>query len=95
MKKSIIIILICALSSCATVSKTYTASGQPAYSLNCSGTARGWDTCLKAAGDLCGTKGYNILDRNSEGTATAQWTTSGFFASQSNERSMLITCGQN
>lgn len=80
------------LTSCATVSKTYTASGEEAYSLNCSGTARGWDKCLKAAGDLCGVKGYKILDRSSEDTASAQFTSHGFFASKSNERSMLIAC---
>ncbi len=92
MKKLILMLCCLLLTSCATVSKTYTASGEEAYSLNCSGTARGWDKCLKAAGDLCGVKGYKILDRSSEDTATASLTSSGFFASKSNERSMLISC---
>jgi hypothetical protein len=91
--KNLILMLFCLLlTCCATVSKTYTASGEEAYSLNCSGTARGWDKCLKAAGDICGVKGYKILDRSSEDTATASLTSNGFFASKSNERSMLITC---
>ena len=80
--------------SCATVSKTYTPSGEEAYSLNCSGTARGWDKCFQAAGKLCGANGYKILDRSSEDTVNAQFTSNGFFASKSHERTMLISCGK-
>ena len=94
MKKLILMLGCLLLTSCATVSKTYTASGEEAYSLNCSGTARGWDKCLRAAGDLCGAKGYKVLDRSSEDTATASLTSDGFFASKSNERSMLVSCGK-
>ena len=94
MKKIILIFCCLLLTCCATVSKTYTASGEEAYTLNCSGTARGWDKCLQAAGDLCGIKGYKILDRSSEDTAAASFTSSGFFASKSNERTMLIACGK-
>jgi hypothetical protein len=94
MKKLILTLGCLLLTSCATVSNTYTATGEKAYSLNCSGTARGWDICLKAAGDLCGARGYKVLDRTSEDTASAQLTSSGFFATKSNERSMLISCGK-
>jgi hypothetical protein len=96
MNKQIILLLsLILLTSCATVNKTYTQSGEEAYSLNCSGTARGWDKCYKAAGDLCGTKGYTILDRTSEDTMHAQFNSYGFSASKSNERSMLIACKHN
>lgn len=94
MKKIPLVLCFLLLTSCATVSKTYTANGEEAYTLNCSGTARGWDKCLKAAGDLCGAKGYRTLDRTSEDTANAQFTSSGFFATKSNERSMMIVCGK-
>jgi hypothetical protein len=94
MTKVIFLLFCLLLTSCATVSKTYTASGEEAYSLNCSGTARGWDKCLKAAGDLCGVSGYKILDKSSEDTAIASFTSGSFFASKSNERSMLISCGK-
>lgn len=94
--KNLTLTLLCLLlASCASVSKTYTASGEQAYSLNCSGTARGWDKCFKAAGDLCGSRGYTILDRSSEDTMHAQFNSYGFSASKSNERSMLITCKHN
>jgi hypothetical protein len=81
------------LTSCASVTRTFTPSGAQAYSLNCSGTARGWDKCFKAAGDLCGARGYKIIDRSSEDTMNASFTANGFFAAKSNERTMLISCG--
>lgn len=94
MKKIILGLCLLLLASCATVAKTYTSSGEEAYSLNCSGTARGWDKCFQAAGNICGAKGYKILDRSSEDIVNASLTSSGFFASKSNERTMLISCGK-
>lgn len=93
-KLTIMLLSLILLTSCATVRKTYTPSGEEAYSLNCSGTARGWDKCFQAAGNLCGARGYKILDRSSEDTVNAQFTSNGFFASKSNERTMLISCGR-
>lgn len=88
----LLVVILMLMSGCATVNKTYTADGKEAYALNCSGTARGWDKCLKAAGDLCGARGYNILDRSSEDMAVSGADANGFFATKTNERSMLITC---
>ena len=92
MKNIITIISILFLTSCATVSQTYTPNGEKGYTLNCSGTARGWDKCLKAAGDLCGSNGYNILDRSDEDMAVASASNNNFFATKTNERTMLISC---
>ena len=38
---------------CATVKETYSQDGSKAYTINCSGLARGWDKCYSSAGDLC------------------------------------------
>ena len=81
-----------ALTSCATVKETYTADGRKAYTLNCSGTARGWDKCFAAAGDLCKASGYEVLDRTSESTAAIGGGSGGFYGSKSNERAMVIAC---
>lgn len=84
------------VSGCATVHETYAPDGRKAYSLNCSGTARGWDKCLSAAGERCGTAGYDILDRSSEdvafGGAGANASGGSAFVTKTNERSMLIAC---
>lgn len=95
MKNLSIAISIFLITGCATVSKTYTSNGEEAYTLNCSGTARGWDTCFKAAGNLCGTQGYNVLEKSSEDTAVANANNNTFFATKTHERSMLISCKKN
>lgn len=88
------------LGACATVKETYSADGRKAYTLNCSGTARGWDKCYAAAGDLCKESGYDILDRNSEDASFAAFGGSvnsnrgsfGGSSAKTNERSMVIAC---
>lgn len=88
------------LNACATVKETYSSDGRKAFTLNCSGTARGWDKCYAAAGDICKEAGYDILDRSSEDTSVAavggNVSSSGGSVSGSsvktNERSMVIAC---
>jgi len=85
-----------ALASCATVKETYSADGRKAYTLNCSGTARGWDKCYASAGEICKAAGYDILDRSSEDVSRASvaGNSSGYGGSavKTNERSMVIAC---
>ncbi len=84
--------LVSTLSGCATVTESYSADGRKAYTLNCSGQARGWDKCLAAAGEKCGAKGYDVLDRSGETTSSMAGTKAGIFASTEVERSMLVAC---
>ena len=82
--------------SCATVKETYSGDGKKAYTLNCSGTARGWDKCYAAAGEICKTAGYTVLEKSSEesGSLTGVANSNGAVVSghKSNERSMVIVC---
>jgi hypothetical protein len=84
------------LVACATVKETYAPDGRKAYTLNCSGLARGWDKCFKAAGDICQAAGYDVLDRISEDKSSASVGGSngsfGGSAVKTNERSMVIAC---
>ena len=81
------------LNGCAaTVKETYSQDGRKAYTLNCSGLARGWDKCYAAAGELCKAKGYDIMNKSSEDISTIGGSTSGFFGAKTNERSMLVAC---
>lgn len=97
MKTIITAVMLTALfAGCATVKDTYSADGSKAYTLNCSGTARGWDKCYAAAGEICKNAGYTILDRNSEdlSNSVVSANSSGVFGSsvKTNERTMLISC---
>lgn len=80
------------ISGCATVHDTYAPDGKKAYTLNCSGLARGWDKCFEAAGNLCGAAGYNVVDRSDEGAVAVGGGSSGFFGAKTNERAMVIEC---
>lgn len=88
------------LGACATVKETYSSDGHKAYTLNCSGTARGWDKCYAAAGELCKESGFDILDRSSEDASFAAVGASvnssggsiGGSSVKTNERSMVIAC---
>ena len=80
------------MASCATVKESYAPDGRKAYALNCSGRARGWDKCYSAAGEICQTRGYDILEKSSESTASIGGGSGGFYGAKTNERSMLIAC---
>ena len=88
------------LSSCATVRETYAPDGRKAFSLNCSGTARGWDKCFNAAGEACKGAGYDILDRIGEDASFATLAGSAYNSNGSvsgssvktRERSLIVAC---
>ncbi|NJD67061.1 MAG: hypothetical protein FIA90_00020 [candidate division NC10 bacterium] len=92
--------VIALLGACATVKETYSPDGRKAYTLNCSGTARGWDKCYAAAGEICKESGYDILYRSSEdmsfaavgGSVGSSGGGFGGSSTKTNERSMLIAC---
>jgi len=92
--------IVVLLSACATVKDTYSADGRKGYTLNCSGTARSWDKCYSAAGELCREAGYDILNRSNEdasfaavgGSANSSGGSFGGSFVKTNERSMVIAC---
>lgn len=96
----IVVSVAASLGACATVKETYSSDGRKAYTLNCSGTARGWDKCYAAAGDLCKESGYDILDRSSEdvsfaavgGNVNSSGGSIGGSSVKTNERSMVVAC---
>jgi hypothetical protein len=107
-RQKIALLATIALSACASSSQTFAPDGRQAYVLNCSGLARTWGACLEKAGDLCGSAGYDVLDRDGEngfiasggssaainGNRSAFYGSgsSGFLAGSTHGRSMLIAC---
>ena len=83
-------------SGCATASKTYGPDGKEAYSLNCSGTARSWGMCLEKAGDICGSRGYNITsaigDIGNLTVANATVQNANLVSGSIMSRSMIVSC---
>ena len=85
--------LAVALGGCASSSLTYGPDGREAHALNCSGFARTWAMCAQKAGEICGTRGYDVIAAGGGTAGTiATVTPSSGFAGPVIERSMLIRC---
>ena len=68
---------------CATSSKTLDTEGKEAQVLNCSGMARNWGMCYEKAGELCGAKGYEVIDKSGY---------TGWVMGGSTGRNLVIRC---
>lgn len=90
MKKSLVLLFL--LGACASATETYTSDGKKAYGLTCSGTARSWGMCYEKAGELCGDKGYVVLDKTGEHGAMANVNGSSAYATTTNTRTMTVRC---
>lgn len=54
------------IAGCTSAQQVYTPDGRQGLAIRCSGTLNSWGSCLKAAGDRCGERGYDLLMRNAE-----------------------------
>lgn len=93
MKRLIVVVLVggC-LCGCATASKTFTSEGKEGYNINCSGSALNWGMCYEKAGDLCGERGFEILEKSGDRGTIATYGQYGLFAGSVINRSMIIKC---
>jgi len=91
-----LIVLSCAvavvLSGCATSSKTYTPDGREGFSIDCSGNALSWGKCYEKAGDLCGARGYDLLEKSGDQGSRVTANQYGLYGGSVMSRSMVIAC---
>lgn len=95
MKKGVMVGCLCVLlAGCATATKTYAPDGREAYTIECSGVGGSWAICQAKAGDLCGTKGYDLISTGSDHGAIANVDANSgtAFATNTISRSMYIAC---
>ena len=93
MRRAVLILSIVAfLGGCATASKTFTSDGKEGYVINCSGSALNWGMCYEKAGNLCGTKGYEVLEKSGDTGAMVTAGQYGLFGGSVINRSMIIKC---
>lgn len=108
MNRVLFVLLFLTFSGCANYKKTYAPDGREAYNINCSGLYANWGYCLTKAGELCGAKGYEILNKQTDGGQSL--TLLGYSSANANaisasgqsdvmatsnsviNRSMLVTC---
>lgn len=92
--KAIIICLAIAisLSGCATAKKTYTSDGREGYSITCSGSALNWGMCYEKAGELCGQKGYEVLEKTGDQGSMLSGNQFGLYGGSVINRNIIIKC---
>lgn len=80
------------LSACATQKSVYLPDGREGHSINCSGSALSWDLCYQKAGELCKTKGYDVVAKDGEQGAMVTGNQYGVFGGSIMDRTLLIAC---
>ena len=67
MKKIYVPLLITLLlTSCAMSKETYLPDGSVGHSISCDGSAVGMNVCFEKAGEICGSKGYKLVNREGQ-----------------------------
>jgi hypothetical protein len=91
-KITMLIIVLALICGCATAKKTYTSDGKEGYSITCSGTALTWGDCYEKAGEICGAKGYVVLEKSGDTGAAVSGSQFGLYGGSVIIRSMIIKC---
>jgi hypothetical protein len=94
MKARYITFVVCCgiLTACATAKRTYGPDGRAAFAIECSGQALSWGKCYEKAGEICGGKGYDVIERNGDQSESVSATQYGVIGGTVVNRSMLISC---
>lgn len=92
MKLTLPIFLVILLAACATSKEIDVAEGQRGYSIDCSADRLNWSLCYEKAGQICGEKGFEILDRTGGTGVVVDGVQYGIYAESGQNRSMIIKC---
>lgn len=85
-------LLMFEMCGCAVARKTYAPDGSEGYVLNCSGTASTWGRCYERAGDICGERGYEVLEKISENLQSSSGTAIERHSATDFNRNLIIKC---
>lgn len=92
------------LTGCAMTSEQYLPDGSKGYGIRCPGAANSINSCFEKAGELCGARGYEVLNRDgsvimtSVSSASVAVNSAGGYGSASTmpvgwvERNILVRC---
>ena len=93
-----IIVLAVALASagCATTSQTYLPNGKVGHVVKCPGMANDWGSCFTKAGEVCGSKGYDIVNQSGQVIPSAVFnqtnTQATAFSGAMVTRTLMVQC---
>lgn len=92
------------LTGCVSSQPMYTASGAQGHSITCTpgwtggivgavaNASTSWAQCYQKAGELCGARGYDIIQQVGEGGVYGQVGQGAGFVSSTNNRMMIVKC---
>jgi hypothetical protein len=93
---AITILMVLMISSCAISKKTYLPDGSEGYSISCDGAAVGINKCFEKAGEICGSRGYDIVNREGQvipsGTGIANNNNAFITYGAYNTKSIMVRC---
>lgn len=95
------LILVVLLSGCAMSSEMYLPDGSKGYNISCDGTANSMGNCFQKAGQLCGERGYTVVNREGQAipmgssVGAADQNSAGYISQYGMmvTRSLFIRCG--
>jgi hypothetical protein len=61
-----VVALLTTLLGCAMSKEMYLPDGSKGHNISCDGSANGMGNCFQKAGELCGSKGYYVLNREGQ-----------------------------
>jgi hypothetical protein len=70
MARSVAIALFAMLAGCTTSKEMYLHDGSSGYNINCDGIANRAENCFQKAGEICGSKGYDVTSPQGSVTYT-------------------------
>ncbi|MCG7755839.1 MAG: hypothetical protein LZF64_05755 [Nitrosomonas sp.] len=63
---SMLIVVAAMLQGCVTSKEVFLADGTKGHNINCGGSGMNYSNCLEKAGEVCGTRGYHLLNQQGE-----------------------------
>lgn len=63
---SMLIVVVALLQGCVTSKEVFLADGTKGHNINCGGSGLNYSNCLEKAGEVCGTRGYHLLNQQGE-----------------------------
>ena len=86
--KLFLILAIFFIGGCVTATEIYSEDGELVQSLDCSGEALTWGSCYQKAGEICSSKGYDILKQEGEDG----FSVTSSYGSSTHFRTLIIAC---
>ena len=87
-----IILVALLLAGCVQHKPIHLPDGRQGHSINCGGQDFSWNHCYEKAGEICGSRGYEIVARDSDQSSSVVGTQYGVAGGTKASRTMLIAC---